>query len=406
MMLSAGLATPPGPTHSEAPVSRIPARRPRPARAGFALIAIIVAACGTAATPSPSPTATPAPTPAPTPSPTPLDVSAAFVKAIGAPDFSARATVTGTLTVGSVEGTIAGTGAFDAGSSSLTMTVKAGTFEQGTDTINVGNQSWKRTSPGPWLEDPERTSDEVSFGDLLRKLVSVTDLGAETRGGLRLHHLQPKGGAAVSAATLGFDVGDATDAKFTLDFYAADDGTPAIMAIAGSWTQTSGDVSLPTKVAFDIAFNGVGTPVTISPPTDVWVRYTSTKFGYSMAHPPEWTVESDADGESYLLDGQGYVYVVTAKYTGSSAAFVKALKTSYREQFGVDASSETATTLGGEPAVRLVYEFKNDSDQDVTVADDVISRKGIGWEVFLATGGGRSDIEIFDQFVATFEFTK
>lgn len=40
MMLSAGLATPPGPTHSEAPVSRTPAPRPRLAGAGFAFIAI------------------------------------------------------------------------------------------------------------------------------------------------------------------------------------------------------------------------------------------------------------------------------------------------------------------------------------------------------------------------------
>jgi hypothetical protein len=42
----------------------------------------------------------------------------------------------------------------------------------------------------------------------------------------------------------------------------------------------------------------------------------------------------------------------------------------------------------------------------VTIADDVISRNATGWEVFLATAGGHEDIDVFDQFVATFQFTE
>ena len=42
----------------------------------------------------------------------------------------------------------------------------------------------------------------------------------------------------------------------------------------------------------------------------------------------------------------------------------------------------------------------------MTVVDDVVSRDGTGWEVYLATAGGQEDIDIFDQFVATFTFTE
>ncbi len=42
----------------------------------------------------------------------------------------------------------------------------------------------------------------------------------------------------------------------------------------------------------------------------------------------------------------------------------------------------------------------------MTLADDIISRNGTGWEVYIATTGGADDVALFDQFVATFEFSK
>ena len=41
----------------------------------------------------------------------------------------------------------------------------------------------------------------------------------------------------------------------------------------------------------------------------------------------------------------------------------------------------------------------------VTLVDDVTVRDGTGWEVSVATTGGREDIPVFDQFVSTFAFT-
>jgi hypothetical protein len=125
-----------------------------------------------------------------------------------------------------------------------------------------------------------------------------------------------------------------------------------------------------------------------------------------MAHPAEWTVESAKTQDAYLLDGQPYVYVAPEPKAGSmtTAQFATALKKTYKAQFGAP-TSEADTRLGGQPAKRMIFEFKNESGQDVTLVDDVTVRDGTGWEVFVATTGGREDIPIFDQFVSTFRFT-
>ena len=178
------------------------------------------------------------------------------------------------------------------------------------------------------------------------------------------------------------------------------------MTMSGDWTQINGAQELPANMQIDIAFDDVGTPQTVSPPTDVWVRYTSKSMGYSMAHPPEWTVTHAKDEDTYSVDGQGYVYVATGPYKGSTAKLAGDLKATYKKPFKGDPLSETPTQLGGAPAVRLIWEFAGDGGATVTVADDIVSRDGTGWEVYLATGGGQEDIEIFNTFVATFIFTE
>ena len=69
--------------------------------------------------------------------------------------------------------------------------------------------------------------------------------------------------------------------------------------------------------------------------------------------------------------------------------FVADLEAFYKDDFGVP-TSQTATSLGGQPATRLVYQFTNDQGQDVTFVDDISVRGRTGWEVFLVTAGGES----------------
>jgi hypothetical protein len=371
-------------------------------------IMLVVAACGGAtASVAPSATPTPAATPtaAPTPSPTPVDVAAAFTRIASAPDFSAVGKIAGTVKIGPVDGEISGDGLFDGADSSGSTTLTAGTFKEVTHSVTVGSESWTRKEPGPWLVNTSATAGE-GLDDYLRSVGTVVDLGVETYAGRELHHLQPMGGNKAAPEALGFDVSGATDAAFTVDLYATDDGTPAIMAVTGSWTTVSGDQSIPTSMTFDLVFSDIGKPQTITAPEDVWVRFTSSKLGYTMAHPALWTVESEKDQDAYLVNGQGYVYVAIAPFKGSTATFVSGLKAAYKKPFEGDPKSETPTRLGGEAAIRLIYQFTNDSDQAVTVADDVVSRDGTGWEVYLVTAGGPEDVAVFDQFVATFEFTE
>ena len=371
--------------------------------------AVAIAACGAPATsvaPSQVATAAPSATAAPTPSPSAADVSAAFVRIVSAEEFSGKASMTGTVKSGTVEGEVTGTFVGDADDSSSTTTITVATFTQVTDKVSVDDKRWTRTSPGPWLEDPAKPAgaSNKSLADTLRGLGAVVDLGVKSQGGQQLHHLQPTGGNKLTAEEVGFDVNGATDGQFTLDFYADEDGTPVIMEITGSWTQERGGASIPTSVAIEYAFSDVGEPQVISAPDDVWVRYTSD-LGYTMAHPPDWTVDSKKNQDAYLLNDQGYVYVAVTPYKGSTAKFATELKASYKKPFKGDPESQAPTQLGGQPAVRLIYQYRNDEDQDVTIADDVISRDGIGWEVFLATAGGPEDIAVFDQFAATFQFT-
>ena len=379
------------------------------------VISLALAACsGSTTSPAPSvaptaaPTATPAATPTPTPAPTPADVSAAFVRRIASPDFKAAAVISGKITVGAVSGEIAGTGAFSGPDSKTDLTITAGTFKEETLSTHVGTSSWSKRSPGPWLEDPAKAagSTDTSIGEILKSILSLTDLGVETHAGKELHHLRSTNGNAIPPAVFGVDASVARDAAFTLDFYATDDGTPAVMAVAGTWTQSNNGEPVATSMSFDIVLEGIGSPQTIEPPTDVWVRYNSKAYGYTMAHPADWTVKPAKDKDSYLLNGHPYVYVGRTAYKGTTAEFAAALKKSYRKDLGGDPTSEAATRLGGEAAVRLTYATKNASRQDVTVADDVVTHGGTGWEVFLATVSGPGDIDLFDQFSATFEFTK
>lgn len=373
--------------------------------------ALLIAACGGAPgsvnptdPPSTAPTATP--TAVPTPSPTPIDVAAAFVKIATDPAFKAVGTIDGTVTIAGVKGEISGRGLFDSADSSGSTTLAVGTFKQVTHSVTVGGDSWTRREPGPWIAEARTGTAGKGLDDYLRSVSSIVDLGVVTRDGRQLHHLQPKDGNRVSPEVIGFEVGDDKDAMFTVDLYATDDGTPAIMTVTGSWTVMSGATPIPSELDFDMVLSDVGKPQVITPPDDVWVRYTSKTHGYSMAHPAAWTVKAGKDQDQYLVNDVAFVYVAMTPYTGSTAKFTKALKAVYSKDFGGDPVSETATGLDGKPATRLLYQFKNDADQDITFADDVLSLDGTGWEVFLVTVSDPGDIEMFDQFVSTFDFTE
>jgi hypothetical protein len=125
-----------------------------------------------------------------------------------------------------------------------------------------------------------------------------------------------------------------------------------------------------------------------------------------MAHPADWTVESSKTEDAYAIDGQPYVYVAPQKLAKGATIedFVADLQAFYKDDFGTPVSG-VDLRLDGQPAYRLVYQFTNDQGQDVTFVDQIAVHGRTGWEVFLVTAGGASDIPVFDQFVATFHYT-
>jgi hypothetical protein len=148
------------------------------------------------------------------------------------------------------------------------------------------------------------------------------------------------------------------------------------------------------------------TALPTSPPEDAWVVNASKAFHYTMAHPPGWTVEASKTEDAYAIDGQPYVYVAPQRLADGTTVddFVADLQAFYKDDFGQPVS-QVARSLGAQPGYRLVYQFTNDQGEDVTFVDDVSVRGRTGWEVFLVTAGGTSDIPVFDQFVATFHYT-
>jgi hypothetical protein len=389
-------------------------RRPRDRRlvtaAGIMVVALLAGACGGASeaptdAASASPSAAVIATPAPTR--TPIDISAAFLSRITAKDFKATEKVTGSVMVGSTKSVITGSGAQSGSDSRQVLTIKTGSTSQTLSNVSLGGTSWTKADPGPWIEVPKTTTPTRDFTAFLSTLTAVKDLDSEVRDGRSYHHLQPSGGNAIGAEYVGFGTGpNAKDAAFTIDFYATDDGTPVIIALAGTWTAVSGDAEVPASLTFEDALTNVGLPQTVDAPDDVWVRYTSTKLGYTMAHPADMKVTNDRTEDTFSRDGQGLVYVATTPYTGSTARFASALQVSYRKPFGGAPDSVTDRTLGGQAAVRLAYKSFDRSGAPAIVVDDVTTRAGVGWEVFIVTTGGDADVATFNQFAATFAFTK
>ena len=358
----------------------------------LAIVGSLAAACGGAATPTPLATPAPTPTPlaTPAPTPTPLDVKAPFLAAIANPTFSAAGTITGTMAAGAIGGTITGRLTLSGSDSAYSMTISIAASAQTTDSVSIGSQAWERKSPGPWLAKETPPDRSESLAAVMAAVASVTDLGVETKSGRRLHHLQPTGGGVVPPEAFGLDNPAITNPTFTLDFFATDDGTPAVMVVTGTWTQLVAGQPTPVTMTLQYDLRDVGKPQTIDAPTDVWVRYTSKAFDYTMAHPEGWTVSSTKTEDSYLLGGQAFVYVSPQTLLADTtlATFVAELKKSYKPQFRVDPDEVVSATLGGQPAQRLTYRFTNTSGQDVTIVDVAAVYAGKGWEVFLVRPAG------------------
>jgi len=378
--------------------------------AALALLSLAAAACGPAATTSPSASVASAPPSiAPSPSPSAADVSAAFIKAITNPTFKGSSDVTGTITFGTFDGDADGTFDFNGGDSHTRITLSIAGQDQTTETISLGDNKYERTDDGPWVEGEAQAADRESLSDILRAVIELEDMGVETRDGRELHRLQLPDGGEIPAEAMGIDASVLKDPKFTMEFFAEPDGTPAVMAVEGTWTQEVNGEDLDAEMALAFTFKDLGDDPGIEAPEDVWEVYTSETFNYSMAHPADWTVKSSATGDEYQVGGQSFIYVAPQDIpAGMNLAGLRdALIESYQTEFGGDPETATNAALDGNPAVRLLY-HATVSGNDVAFVDYAAIHGGLGWEVFIFTAAGGTeaeDIALFEDFVSTFNFT-
>jgi hypothetical protein len=374
----------------------------------LALAALVVAfggaACG-GSTPTTAPTASP--TVAPTPTATPFDVSAAFLEIISDPDFSAKMDVDGTMEMGvtaTLTGTITGSG--DDSRTILTIDV-AGTRVE-TESIATGGKAYSRTAPGPWLEVdvPSGASDEQSLTGWLQTLDTIEDLGVVTKNGEQLHHLSA-GDEPVPPGALGLDARTFTDPEVTIDFYAEDDGTPAVFSVDGSWTQLINGLDFDVSFVMDLTLSNVGSPITIKAPSDVWTTYTSP-LGYTMSHPKEFTVENRDEYDAYLLDDVEWVDVaIWPDAAGLNAeGFRDAIHEFVADIWGPPVDVAPAV-LGGESGFISTFEYVNEDGSEGVSFDVMAMHANQGWDVtfYSLPSEQAADFALLQQLLATFRYS-
>ncbi len=380
--------------------------------AGPFVIAVVLAlAACSGGSPAASPAASATTAASSAPSPTPLDVAAAFKKIVSDPAFSARFDVQATIEVGlkvTMTGLIEGKGA----DSHEAFTTEVAGTKTTQESIKVGSKAWSRTGAGPWLEKPATTTtSDSSLVVWLQKVGGLQDVGIETKGGVPLHHLKLGGGSSIPPEAVGLDPKQFTNAKIAMEIYAKDDGTPAVFALEGAWTQAVNGQDLTVRFTMDLTAKDVGSAIAISAPKDVWTPFTSP-LGYSAAYPEGVTLASDPKKGDTLKGGtQDWIYVVpypTAKGL-SAEGFRDALLKEYAAS-GVGAPRETPTktTLGGGEAWKMAFQGTASDGSPVVVIDVVTMHADQGWEVsiFSSPQNEAQDAADLDAFLATFAFTR
>lgn len=374
-----------------------------PRRGGITLtvlLALGLVACGGGTTTAPAPS----PTPTPTPTPAPFDVGAAFLDIVTNDVFSGRIDMTGTMELG-VTAEISGSIDTAGEDTKMVFTTTVAGTSQTSETVTVDGVTYTRTNAGPWLvkEDEGSASSGNGFSAWLRSLKKVEDLGVVTKDGDQLHHLKPDK-PLPDDAFLGSAM---NDAEFTIDLYAKDDGTPAVFTIDGSWSQEINGQPFKVEMTMDMAFSKLGASIAVLKPSDVWTRSESA-LGYSMAHPADFSVETRDGYDAFVKGREDWFYVTTwPDASGLSAdGFRDAVIANYAPDFGQPVITPTASTLAGEPAWAVAWQFTNDSGEVNRLHGVLAMHANVGWEVSLLTlpEVETDDLTLFNTSLTTFQF--
>lgn len=315
-----------------------------------------------AASPSEAATSAPPATAAPTltPSPSP-DVAKLFASQF-TDEFAAAGPIIGTISLGNLEGQISGAMAASGGNSGFQMMLTIpGILSTSSYQLKVDGKEYESKDGGPFFEvDPSDAASGLS-SVMAAAALTAKDEGVVSVNGEDFHHMVPSSGNAISAADLGMTEPSMADATGTLDFYARDDGSLAVMSLSLAWDMAVGDQQVPATMAMDFTFNPGDTSL-ISPPDQVWTRHASKLFAYSVGYPVGWDVHEAQDGSDWDIFSYSpteYTAIardpLTKADAGNLAGYVKAyIAIEKSTSKAMPETNEATTALGGD-AWRLTY---------------------------------------------------
>ena len=375
------------------------------------LAALLAGACAGTSTPAPS--RTPAPTAAPTASPSPsptADVAALFESKAAAMQ-GLNTTLAGQITFneasGPIGGPIAGVYAASGGDEHTRLSVTVGTITEVQEEIVFAGTDYQRKGSEPWFEigPAAPASSATSSGGLESILgTSLRDVGVEAKDGQQLHHLEPMSGAPIPPSAFGLG-GIAGVTSVSLDFYAQDDGTPAVMSVGLVGTTPVNDE--PTSFDVSVDFDFQPGPASITAPSLVWTRYEEPAAFYSVGYPEDWDADTKTETKEFLGPQSEALFVNGYKDPGDTLTKLTAATVSYdRKKLKATIDSSVAGKLDDQPARVITSHYLVDG-QKVFGIDVVSIYKGFGYWITWGSPAGNEDIdsEEFQPILDSFTFT-
>lgn len=371
--------------------------------------ALLVAGCGgsPAASAAPAPAATPgqtvAVTPAPTasPSPTPVaDVAELFTARIIDPQFEGAGQISGTMTIGNLEGSISGTMQMDGKDSTSEMTIDIpNVLNSTTATIKHDGNEYTSTDGGPWFQAENPAADSGLAATIGVAAMTARDSGIVTIQGQQLHHMVPGNAGTITAADLGMTDPSMADAKGTLDFYARDDGSLAVMSVGLEWTVDSGGTPIPSAMTLDFAFDENPT-VSIAPPDEIWAKYTSKQHAYTIGYPADWQLieaKSDDEADVFGYDSTQFAIGLRERQPKAASDRLDAYVRAFLKATPNKPEVNEATSAAGEDAWRIAYHDTVNGEELYFVFTLLIEGRN-GYQVaFVGPKGYESDIVAFHE---------
>jgi hypothetical protein len=380
--------------------------RTRVGAAGL-IVTLLAAAC-TTATPSatPAPAASDSPSSAPTASPQPsINVAALFAAKIDAYS-SGVTTFDGTARVGTIQFSMSGSSTFDGPDTKGTTTSTVGGVTSTVETSRVAGTTYRRAGGGPWVKSETAAGGDLN-DELFENADSFRDEGTVTRDGQLVHELVASSESGFDPAAIFGDAEGISNVQGSPSFFVTPDGTPVGALIDLTWRQVVGEQTLDGTMSFEITFSQHNAPQTIRAPEDPWTRFTSDRWGYSVAYPPDYDLDSDKDYDYFIGPGSAF-------YTGSRAnnqgftlnQIANAEAESVKDYLDTRTIANDAITVGGLPG-RLLNATGKSPDLGRVLALEALVVKGkylysLVW--FSEPGNEAADLALFKQAVSTVTF--